>query len=196
MNQRSKIHLTRVSILQKHSRKDSSRTVSGHTSILTTPYSPFFFFSSTTSTLSAGIPFRTPTPPSIISTISSLTSPCTTISSRPCGFLVTEEPVANLEENCLEAFFRSMPNASRPWIEVTCLRLFRSILFIVIYLEGLNKHCADAGDVECNVPVKPSSFSVQHLPLPLPLPPSSQCLSRASFALQDLVFLLLLGVPL
>ena len=76
----------------------------------TLPFQGSFFFPTvTTSTFSGGIPFSTPAPALIISTISSLTSPWTTISSWFCTFLVTEEPVANLEENCLAAFLRSTP---------------------------------------------------------------------------------------
>lgn len=72
---------------------------------------PFFFFSSTWTTLSAGTPFSTPVCSSIISRISPLTSPCTTISSWPCGFLVTEAPVANFCANSFAAFLRSTPSA-------------------------------------------------------------------------------------
>lgn len=42
--------------------------------------------------------------------ISSVTSPCTTISSSPCGFLETEAPVANFVAKNLAAFLRSTPS--------------------------------------------------------------------------------------
>ena len=96
----------------------------------------FLLFSSTMSTLSIGIPCSRPAPDSIMSYTSSLTSPCTTISSCPCGFFVTDEPVANLPANCFAAFFKSTPNASRPCMDVICFRLLRSIRLIVIYI-----HC-------------------------------------------------------
>lgn len=109
----------------------------------------FFFFSSTITTLSAGTPFNGPAPPSISSKTSSDTSPCTTISSCPWAFLVTDAPVANFWARNLAAFFKSMstcnyfshwathktvniPNASRPWIAVTCFRLLRSMRLIDI----------------------------------------------------------------
>ena len=95
--------------------------------------SAFFFLSSTMSTFSFGTPFNRPSPFSIISAMSSATSPCTTISSCPCAFLETDAPVAKRVASCFAAFFRSMSNASSPCIAVTCFRLVRSIRLIVTY---------------------------------------------------------------
>lgn len=77
------------------------------------------------------------------------------ISSSPCGFLETEDPVANLLAKNLAAFFKSisintmscqfefeevqrqchdhLPNASRPWTPVMNFLLFLSILLIVTF---------------------------------------------------------------
>ena len=55
-----------------------------------------------------------------------------TISSSPCGFLDTLDPVANFPANSLAAFFRSIPNRSRPCTCVACLRLVRSDRLMVI----------------------------------------------------------------
>ena len=87
---------------------------------------PFFFLSSTHSTLPSG------TPPTSItqSKISSLLSPCTTTSSPPEGVLVTLLPVANFFPHSLATFFKSKPCASKPLTAVTYFRLLRSTRLI------------------------------------------------------------------
>lgn len=87
---------------------------------------PFFFLSSTHSTLPSGT-----RPTSITqSKISSLLSPCTTTSSPPEGVLVTLLPVANFFPHSLATFFKSMPCASKPLTAVTYFRLLRSTRLI------------------------------------------------------------------
>lgn len=87
---------------------------------------PFFFLSSTHSTLPPGTPATSITQ----SKISSLLSPCTTTSSPPEGVLVTLLPVANFFPHSLATFFKSMPWASRPLTAVTYFRLLRSTRLI------------------------------------------------------------------
>lgn len=97
-----------------------------------TPYPPaplFFFLSSTSSILSSGISLYFSNKNS---SISSLTSPCTTISSPPLATFVTELPVANFLPKSLLTFFRSSPKASRPVTAVTYFLLLRSTRLIVI----------------------------------------------------------------
>jgi hypothetical protein len=76
----------------------------------------FFFLSSTSSILSSGITgyFSNKN-----SSISSLTSPCTTISSPPLGTFVTEAPVANFLPRSFATFLFSSEKASRPVTVVT-----------------------------------------------------------------------------
>jgi hypothetical protein len=66
-------------------------------------------------------------------TMSSPTSPWTTISSSPCGFLDRLLPVANLPAKNLAAFLRSTPNRSSPWMCVATLRFVRISRLIVIW---------------------------------------------------------------
>lgn len=75
------------------------------------------------------------------SSISSLTSPCTTISSPPDGVLVTLEPVANFLPNSLATFLSSRSKASRPETDVTYLRLFRSMRLMVTTLAARLSAC-------------------------------------------------------
>lgn len=75
------------------------------------------------------------------SSISSLTSPCTTISSPPAGVLVTLEPVANFLPNSLATFLRSRSKASSPETAVTCLRLLRSMRLMVTMLAARLSAC-------------------------------------------------------
>lgn len=75
------------------------------------------------------------------SSISSLTSPCTTISSPPDGVLVTLEPVANFLPNSLATFFNSRSKASSPETDVTYLRLLRSIRLMVTTLAARLSAC-------------------------------------------------------
>jgi hypothetical protein len=87
-----------------------------------------FFLSSTCSIFSSGTSYFSVTH----SSTSSLTSPCTVISSPPLAVLVTELPVANFLPNSFAAFFRSILKCSRPEISVTCLRLLRSTRLMMI----------------------------------------------------------------
>lgn len=88
------------------------------------PLHPFFFLSSTISTLSSGTSLYVS---NMYSSISALTSPCTVISSPPPGIFVTLLPVANFLPNSLATFFRSSPKASSPETAVTYFRLLRSM---------------------------------------------------------------------
>lgn len=90
---------------------------------------PFFFLSSTSSILSSGM--RSAYFSKRNSSISSLTSPCTTISSLPLAVFVTLEPVANFFPKSFATFLSSKPNASSPMTAVTYLRLFRSTRLMV-----------------------------------------------------------------
>ncbi len=93
---------------------------------LHSPHPPFFFLSSTTSTLSSG------TFPTSIhhSSISSAQSPCTVTSSPPLGVFVTLLPVANFFPHSFATFFKSNPCASSPATHVTYFRLLRSTRLI------------------------------------------------------------------
>lgn len=83
--------------------QSSSQSVVSHliSGLRSQPPDGFFFLSSTNSMLSSGISLYFS---SRNSSISSLTSPCTTISSPPLGTLVTEEPVANFLPNSLATY--------------------------------------------------------------------------------------------
>lgn len=103
---------------------------------LCTPCSPipiypaalaFFFLSSISSILSSGTSLYFSR---INSSISSLTSPCTTISSPPLASFVTLLPVANFFPKSFATFLLSRPNASRPETAVTYFRLLRSTRLI------------------------------------------------------------------
>lgn len=97
-----------------------------------TPPSFFFFLSSTNSILSSGTTLYFSNKNS---SISSLTSPWTTISSPPltAGFFVTLAPVANFLPRSLATFLLSRPKASRPETAVTYLRLLRSTRLMVTF---------------------------------------------------------------
>lgn len=75
------------------------------------------------------------------SSISSLTSPWTTISEPPLGSLLTEEPVANFLPRSLATFLRSRPKASRPMTAVTNFFLLRSMRLMVMVLLARRSAC-------------------------------------------------------
>lgn len=89
--------------IPRQSSHPSSQSVVSHliSGLRSQPPDGFFFLSSTNSMLSSGISLYFS---SRNSSISSLTSPCTTISSPPLGTLVTEEPVANFLPNSLATY--------------------------------------------------------------------------------------------
>ncbi|KAG9796219.1 hypothetical protein KCU88_g457, partial [Aureobasidium melanogenum] len=87
----------------------------------------FFFVSSFISKLSSGIAGYFSSNQSYRS---SLTSPCTVISSPPAAVLVTLLPVANFLPSSLATFFKSSPCSSKPETTVTYFRLFRSTLLM------------------------------------------------------------------
>jgi hypothetical protein len=88
---------------------------------------PFFLVSSFISKLSSGMSGYFSCSQSYKS---SLTSPCTVISSPPAAVLVTLLPVANFFPSSLATFFKSRPCSSSPDTTVTYFLLLRSTRLI------------------------------------------------------------------